>query len=306
MESLHQHIQEDIVLEPRVVVTRFVHQQAHCEDCDRDIHATGPGELPGSYIGPAAKATAIYLRYELNLSERKISRFFADFFGLKFVPASAYGFERQVVRRGWPLYADLLEKVCSLAVAHADETSWRHDGGTYWVWYAGNDDLALFRIDAHRSTPAAQELLGERFGGVLVADAYASYKGIHPKDRQSCLAHIKTKAKELGQELALLRAAPPILPPAGSARTFNGLFATPAGLTANSPGGLGEPEPPKPRHAPCARNSRESAGPPFAIREPKPSANDSWVRNRNSSSPAFVVPMSLRPIIRPSEVCARW
>ena len=211
VESLHQHIQEDIVLEPRVVVTRFVHQQAHCEDCDRDIHATGPGELPGSYIGPAAKATAIYLRYELNLSERKISRFFADFFGLKFVPASAYGFERQAVRRGWPLYADLLEKVRSLALAHADETSWRHDGCNYWIWYAGNDDLAVFRIDPHRSTEAAQQLLGERFGGVLVADAYASYNGVHPKDRQSCLAHIKTKAKELGQELALLkgRAADP-------------------------------------------------------------------------------------------------
>jgi len=211
VESLHQHIQEDIVLEPRVVVTRFVHQQAHCDDCDRDVHATGPGELSGSYIGPAAKATAIYLRYELNVSERRISRFFADFFGLEFVPASAFGFERQAVRRGLPLYADLLDKVRSLDVAHADETSWRHDGANYWVWYAGNDDLALFRVDAHRSTEAAQELLGERFGGVLVADAYASYNGIHPKDRQSCLAHIKTKAKELGQELALLkgRAADP-------------------------------------------------------------------------------------------------
>ncbi len=57
-------------------------------------------------------------------------------------------------------------------------------------------------MGSHRSTQAAQELLGERFGGVLVADAYASYNGIHPKARQSCLAHIKTKAKELDQELA--------------------------------------------------------------------------------------------------------
>jgi transposase len=202
---IHQHLQEDIVLQPRVVVTCFAHQQVHCAQCDRDVHALAAGELPGSYIGPAAKATAIYLRYELNVSDRKISRFFADFFGLKFVPASAFGFERQAVRRGAPLYADLLDKVRSLAVAHADETSWRHDGQNFWVWYAGNDDLALFRWDAHRSTEAAQQLLGERFGGVLVADAYASYNGVKPKDRQSCLAHLKTKAKELGQELALLK-----------------------------------------------------------------------------------------------------
>jgi hypothetical protein len=152
------------------------------------------------------------LRYQLNVSDRKISQFFAEFFGLKFVPASVFGFERQAVRRGLPLYADLLDKVRSLAVAHADETSWRHDGNNYWVWYGGDDNLAFFRLDAHRSAEAAQELLGERFGGVLLADAYASYNGTHPKDRQSCLAHIKTKAKELGQELARLegRAADPV------------------------------------------------------------------------------------------------
>jgi len=205
VDQTHQHLQEDILLEPRVVVTNFVHQQVHCATCDRDVHASGPGELPGSYIGPAAKATGIYLRYQLNVSDRKISQFFADFFGLKFVPASVFGFERQAVRQGLPLYADLLDKVRSLAVVHADETSWRHDGNNYWVWYGGNDDLAAFLWNAHRSTQAAQELLGEKFDGVLVADAYASYNGVKPKDRQSCLSHIKTKAKELEQELALLK-----------------------------------------------------------------------------------------------------
>jgi transposase len=205
VEALHLHVQEDIVLEPRTLVTGFLHQQAYCAPCDRTVWQPGPGEMPGAYIGPAAKATAVYLRYQLNVPDRQISQFFADFFGLKFVPASAYGFERQAVRRGRPLYADLLDKVRSLPVAHADETSWRHDGHNYWVWYAGDDDLAAFLWQAHRSTEAAQELLGEKFDGVLVADAFASYNGVQPKDRQSCLAHIQTKAQELEQELALLR-----------------------------------------------------------------------------------------------------
>jgi hypothetical protein len=203
--EVHRHVQEDIVLEPRTLTTCFLHQQAYCPVCDRNVVQPGPGELIGSYIGPAAKATAIYMRYELNVSDRKISHFFAEFFGLKFVPASAFGFERQAVRRGLPLYADLLDKVRSLAVAHADETSWHHDGRNFFAWFAGDADLAAFLLQEHRSTEAAQEVLGEHFGGVLVADAYASYNGVHPKDRQSCLAHIKTKAKELDQELALLK-----------------------------------------------------------------------------------------------------
>lgn len=203
--EVREHVQEDIVLQPRVVTTCFVHQLAYCPKCDRQVLGTGPGELPGSYIGPAAKATALYLRYQLQVPNRKISQFFQDFFGLKFVPASAYGFERQAVRRGQPLYADLLNKLRALPVAHADETSWRHDGQPYWVWYGGDADLAVFLWDAHRSTEAAQKLFGEKFDGVLVADAFASYNGITPKDRQSCLAHIKTKAKEIEQEIALLK-----------------------------------------------------------------------------------------------------
>lgn len=205
LEALHDHLQEDIVLQPRTVVTCFRHQLAHCPKCDKDVWLCGPGEMPGAYIGPAAKATATYLRYQLNVPDRKISQFFSDFFGMKFVAASAYGFERQAVRRGLPLYEDLLQKIRTLPVAHGDETSWRHDGRPYWAWYAGNEDLAFYHLDAHRSGEAAQSVLGERFAGTLVADAYASYNEVHPKDRQSCLAHIKTKAKELETELALLK-----------------------------------------------------------------------------------------------------
>jgi transposase len=203
--ELHEHVQEDIVLAARTVVVCFRHGLAYCPQCDRKVWVPGPGEMPGAYIGPVAKATAAYLRYQLSVPERKISQFFNDFFGLRFVPASAYGFERQAVRRGLPLYQDLLQKIRSLPVAHGDETSWRHDGQPYWAWYAGNDDLAFYHLDAHRTAQAAQAVFGERFDGTLVADGFASYNCVHPRDRQSCLAHIKTKAKELEAELALLK-----------------------------------------------------------------------------------------------------
>jgi hypothetical protein len=89
VQEVHKHVQEDIVLKPRALATCFVHQQTYCPTCDCNVVQPGPGELPGSFIGPVAKATAIYMRYELNVPDRKISRFFAEFFGLKFAPASA-------------------------------------------------------------------------------------------------------------------------------------------------------------------------------------------------------------------------
>jgi len=204
VDEVQKHVQEDIVLEPRTVATCFLHQQSYCPVCDCLVLQPGPGELLGAYVGPAAKATAIYMRYELNVSDRKISRFFTEFFGLKFVPASAYGFERQAVRRGLPLYEDLRQKIRALPVAHGDETSWRNDGDNHFVWYGGNEQLAFFVFAPDRSGQTAQSIFGDHFPGVLVSDAYAAYNGVHPKDWQSCLFHIKNKAKELDQELALL------------------------------------------------------------------------------------------------------
>jgi hypothetical protein len=89
-------------------------------------------------------------------------------------------------------------------VAHADETSWRHDGQNYWIWYAGNDQLAFFQLDPHRSGQTAQSIFGEGFAGVLISDALGAYDAIQSKDWQSCLAHLKRKAEELDQQLALL------------------------------------------------------------------------------------------------------
>lgn len=151
-----------------------------------------------------AKSTSTCLRHTLGISHRKISRFFNEFFGLRFVPASSLGFDCQASRKGLPLYEDAHAKIQASALAHADQTFWRHDGQNHIVWYAGHQDLAFFNFTQHRSAKEAQELLGEKFGAILVADAYASDNGVHPKDRQSCLAHLIRKAKEMDQTLALL------------------------------------------------------------------------------------------------------
>jgi hypothetical protein len=85
----------------------------------------------------------------------RVAEVFKDLFGLECVPASALGFDRQAARKGMPLYEDLREKIKASEVIHADETSWRNDGIGHYAWYAGNNDLAFFHIDQHRSTEVA-------------------------------------------------------------------------------------------------------------------------------------------------------
>lgn len=210
------YLQEDIVLRPRTIVTRWIHQTAWCPGCRRKVFATLDGELPFAPIGPAAKAAALYLRHETKLPYRKLQKLMSDLFGLDFVASSSLGFEKRARRQAQASYDDLIAKIRHCDLVHADETYWREDGENVFVWYAGNEDVAVYRIDPHRSAEAAKQLLGERLHGLLVTDAYASYNAIQVEGRQSCLAHLLRKAKEIKEVLVAMKA-----PDAASIRFCN-------------------------------------------------------------------------------------
>jgi hypothetical protein len=203
IQQLKDHIQEDIILQPQTYVTNFSHHQAFCPKCDRNVIQAADGELLNCQIGPTTKAAAVFLRYGLNIPYRKVIELFDVFFNMPFVPASAMAFDRTATRKGQSLYEDLKQKLKVTASAHADETSWRQDGMGHYLWYAGNDQLAYFHIDRHRSSEVAEKILGNNFGGVLNTDGYAAYNAVNAKDRQSCLAHLIRKSKEIKQEIKL-------------------------------------------------------------------------------------------------------
>jgi transposase len=198
-----EHLQEDIVLVPRPVVTRFRHEQAFCSRCRRPVVQAAPDEILHAPIGPLAKATAMFLRYEVCIPYRKVVEIFRVLFGLSCVPASLVGFDQKAVRMGDGIYQDLREKLRASPIAHADETSWRNDGIGHFVWFGGNENIAFFHIDRHRSAEVAKAIFGEDFSGTLVRDRYAAYNHIGAH-WQACLAHIITTLKEIQREHALL------------------------------------------------------------------------------------------------------
>lgn len=203
-DEIKDHLQEDIVLQPKTFVTNFKHQQAYCPRCDRLVVQPAEGELLNCDIGPATKAAAIFLRYGMRLSYRKVRELFDVFFGMPFVHTSAMNFDRSATKKGEPLYENLKEKLRASAVAYADETYWRQDGRNMYLWYGGNENLGVFHVAPSRSSEVAVELLGDAFGGALGTDGYAAYNAVNAEKRQSCMAHLIRKAEEIKKEIMLL------------------------------------------------------------------------------------------------------
>jgi hypothetical protein len=204
VDNTHVQLQEDIVLQPRTVVTEYVHQMAYCPGCRREVFQTAEKELRNCEIGPVSKAAAVYLRHEVKLSYRDVRKVFTGLFGMPFVPASAMAFSHRAAEQGQHLYEDLRDKIRAADIAHGDETHWRIDGQSAYLWYAGNDQVGFFHADRSRGSDVAVSIFGSAFGGNLVADSYAAYNAIHPKRRQACLSHLIRKSKEIADRIELM------------------------------------------------------------------------------------------------------
>jgi len=202
--EIKEHLQEDIILRPNTWVTNFKHHQASCPCCDRLVIQAADGELLNCDIGPVAKSAAVFLRYGMRLSYRKVKELFDVFFGMPFVPASAMNFDRKATEKGEPLYEDLRQKLQASSIVYADETYWRENGQNGYVWYGGNEDMAMFHIDHSRAGKVAAGLLGDHFEGSLVTDGYAAYNAVNASSRQACLAHLIRNAGDIVKTIELL------------------------------------------------------------------------------------------------------
>ena len=182
------HYQEDIVLPP-VEVTRFRKHFYDCPDCKNVVHGVGEGELPGSYIGPVAKSLSSFLHFQMKVPYRKLRILFRDLFHLSFTPSAAPGFDGQIRRRGAPIYQQMRQRLPAQPLAHVDETGWRLEGVNYWLWCVAVARMVVYHIDRHRRGRVVEELLGRRFGGVLISDFLAAYNHIRAR-KQRCLVHL--------------------------------------------------------------------------------------------------------------------
>jgi transposase len=85
-------------------------------------------------------------------------------------------------------------------VRHADETTWRTDGGNGYSWYFGTQDVSLHLFRETRSRSVVKEVLGqEKLAGMLVVDRYAGYNRV-PCALQYCYAHLLRDLKKLEEE----------------------------------------------------------------------------------------------------------
>ena len=83
-------------------------------------------------------------------------------------------------------------------INHIDETSFSKKGTLQWLWVMANSMVAWFMIHPHRSKEAFKALIGD-WTGILISDGYGLYRKWVGR-RQSCLAHLIRKARQISEK----------------------------------------------------------------------------------------------------------
>jgi transposase len=125
-----------------------------------------------------------------RLSKRTTQEAMADLFGIALSLGTIPHLEQATVQAVAAPVADAQAYVRAQPSAHLDETGWREGRTRAWLWVAVTAWVTVCVVRLSRGAKVAQELLGERFCGILVTDRWSAYTWYPTRWRQLCWAHL--------------------------------------------------------------------------------------------------------------------
>jgi transposase len=189
-KSQRTRIIEDIPEDIKPIVTEHTIHRDYCPNCKKLVEPNIPDALPGSTIGNRLLTLSAHWHYGLGMSISQIVELLNFHLHFRVSEGGLVQMWKRLSDHFEPWYEQLAEEIRESAVLHADETGWRVNGKTHWLWCFTNEQSTVYMIDKSRGSPALYEFFKEAFEGILVTDFWAAYDSIASGNRQFCLAHL--------------------------------------------------------------------------------------------------------------------
>jgi len=164
-----------------------------CSQCKKIVYPKVTDAFPNAMIGLRVIVFTAWLHYLIGISVNNIVKMLGVFAKFKITPGA--------LTLGWaklasllePVYEDTREKVKKSAVLNVDETGWRINGVTHWLWCFTTKKLCYYIIDKSRGSPVVKKVFGKIFSGILICDFWGAYNKLCALAKQRCLYHLFTE-----------------------------------------------------------------------------------------------------------------
>jgi hypothetical protein len=129
------------------VATEHTIHRSWCPRCKTTVEPTVTNALPGSSIGLWVVVLSAWPHYLLGTTLAQIIDVFNFHFQFKLCSRGLIQMWRRLREIVLAWYLEIRTRVFDSAVLHTDETGWRVNGKTYWLWCFGSKDATYHMID---------------------------------------------------------------------------------------------------------------------------------------------------------------
>ncbi|HEV2326371.1 MAG TPA: IS66 family transposase [Terracidiphilus sp.] len=181
---------EDIPQEITPVVTEHTIHRDYCPSCKKHVEPVVPDAMPNATLGHRVVALSSWFHYGLGVTIGQVRDILGSHLHTDITAGGLLDGWQRLAETLFPWYEQIGREARAGAVLHADETGWRVDGETYWLWCFCNHRCCYYLIDPSRGLPALQRFFIEAFKGTLVTDFWGPYDSVCAGDNQRCLPHL--------------------------------------------------------------------------------------------------------------------
>jgi len=181
---------EDIPAEIATEVVEHTIHRDYCPACHKHVEPVVPDALPNATVGHRLTAMTSWLHYGLGVSIEQVRSILTGHLRTDLTAGGLVSAWQRTADIFMPWYQQIAEQAKRSAVLHADETGWRVNGLTHWLWCFANKQTCFYMIDPSRGGPALAKFFTEAFDGVLVRDFWAAYDALEVGEHQCCLVHL--------------------------------------------------------------------------------------------------------------------
>lgn len=194
-----KRIVEDIPEQIQPVVTEHTVHRDFCPACKKHVEPVVPDAMPNATLGHHVVALTSYFHYGLGLTLGQTGQILDSHLNTPITAGGLISAWSRMADALEPWYQQIGEQLRQTACLHADETGWRVNGSTHWLWCFCDSDSCLYLIDRSRGGPALQRFFESAFAGTLVTDFWSAYEQVVADDRQFCLAHLLRELEKVDE-----------------------------------------------------------------------------------------------------------
>ncbi|OQC07320.1 MAG: Transposase IS66 family protein [Candidatus Hydrogenedentes bacterium ADurb.Bin101] len=181
---------EDIPENIQPVITEHIIHRDWCPQCKKKVEPAVSAALSGASLGNRMLVLSAWMHYALGTTLSQLVEVFNFHLLLKVTPGGLVQMWRRLAQILGYWYEEIQQEALDSAVLNADETGWRVNGKTHWLWCFATNELSYFMINRSRGSPALMEFFLQEFAGTLVSDFRAPYNAVICAARQKCLVHL--------------------------------------------------------------------------------------------------------------------